>query len=87
MPELADSETPEYLGRAVAALAADGDVLRYTGQVRLARRALRMLTSFAASKLCDGGVLPRVPNAVTGLPCRAAWGCWCGASSALCTRL
>lgn len=33
MPELEGSETPEYLGRAVAALAADGDVLRYSGQV------------------------------------------------------
>lgn len=33
VPELAGSETPEYLGRAVAALAADPDVLRRSGQV------------------------------------------------------
>ncbi|MBV8551768.1 MAG: hypothetical protein JOY54_10735 [Acidobacteriaceae bacterium] len=27
------SETPEYIGRAVVALAADGDVIRKTGQL------------------------------------------------------
>ncbi|ADB32243.1 short-chain dehydrogenase/reductase SDR [Kribbella flavida DSM 17836] len=31
--DLSDSESPQFIGRAVAALAADPDVLRYSGQV------------------------------------------------------
>ena len=33
VPELKNTESPRYVGRAVAALAADPDVLRKTGQV------------------------------------------------------
>jgi dehydrogenase/reductase SDR family member 1 len=33
---LTNSESPEFIGRAVAALAADPDVLRYTGKVLVA---------------------------------------------------
>ena len=42
VPELAaGSETPEYLGRAVAALAGDAAVLRHSGQVRAAPNSSR----------------------------------------------
>src|SRR5258708_9217564 len=34
--DLTNSESPEFIGRAVAALAADPDVLRYTGKVLVA---------------------------------------------------
>jgi NAD(P)-dependent dehydrogenase (short-subunit alcohol dehydrogenase family) len=34
--DLSNSESPEFIGRAVAALAADPDALRYTGQVLVA---------------------------------------------------
>jgi len=34
--DLSNSESPEFIGRAIAALAADPDVLRYTGQVLVA---------------------------------------------------
>ena len=34
--DLSNSESPEFIGRAVAALAADPDVLRYTGKVLVA---------------------------------------------------
>jgi NAD(P)-dependent dehydrogenase (short-subunit alcohol dehydrogenase family) len=34
--DLSNSESPEFIGRAVAALASDPDVLRYTGKVLLA---------------------------------------------------
>ena len=34
--DMSNSESPEFIGRAVAALAADPDVLRYTGQVLVA---------------------------------------------------
>ena len=33
---LSNSESPEFIGRAVAALAADPDVMRYTGTVLVA---------------------------------------------------
>jgi NAD(P)-dependent dehydrogenase (short-subunit alcohol dehydrogenase family) len=36
--DLTNSESPEFIGRAVAALAADPDVLRHTGQVLIAAR-------------------------------------------------
>src|SRR5262249_48454021 len=36
--DLSNSESPEFIGRAVAALAADTDVLRYTGQVLVAAK-------------------------------------------------
>ena len=34
--DLGNSESPEFIGRAVAALAADPDVVRYTGRVLVA---------------------------------------------------
>jgi NAD(P)-dependent dehydrogenase (short-subunit alcohol dehydrogenase family) len=34
--DLSNSESPEFIGRAVAALAADSDVMRHTGGVRVA---------------------------------------------------
>lgn len=34
--DLSNSESPEFIGRAVAALAADPDVLRHTGNVLIA---------------------------------------------------
>jgi dehydrogenase/reductase SDR family member 1 len=34
--DLTNSESPEFIGRAVAELAADSDVLRYTGKVLVA---------------------------------------------------
>ena len=34
--DLTNSESPEFIGRAVAALAADGNVLRYSGKVLVA---------------------------------------------------
>ena len=34
--DLSNSESPEFIGRAVAALAADADVLRHTGKVLVA---------------------------------------------------
>lgn len=34
--DLSNSESPEFIGRAVAALASDADVLRHTGAVRIA---------------------------------------------------
>jgi dehydrogenase/reductase SDR family member 1 len=34
--DLSNSESPEFLGRAIAALASDPDVMRYTGQVLVA---------------------------------------------------
>jgi dehydrogenase/reductase SDR family member 1 len=34
--DLSNSESPEFIGRAIAALAADADVLRHTGQVLIA---------------------------------------------------
>jgi dehydrogenase/reductase SDR family member 1 len=34
--DLSNSESPEFIGRAVAALAADRDVLRHTGKVLIA---------------------------------------------------
>src|SRR5947209_2785270 len=37
-PDFAISETPAYVGRAVAALAADRDVARWNGQLLSARR-------------------------------------------------
>jgi len=36
--DLSNSESPEFIGRAVAALAADSDVMRHTGAVRVAAR-------------------------------------------------
>lgn len=39
-PGLEGSESPEYLGRAVAALAANPDVLRRSGQVRVLSKVL-----------------------------------------------
>ena len=33
--DLSNSESPEFTGRAVVALAADADVLRHSGQVRV----------------------------------------------------
>jgi NAD(P)-dependent dehydrogenase (short-subunit alcohol dehydrogenase family) len=44
--DLSNSESPEFIGRAVAALAADPDVLRYTGKVLVAA-ALAMEYGFA----------------------------------------
>jgi hypothetical protein len=35
-PDLSNSESPEFSGRAVAALAADPDVIRHTGTVLVA---------------------------------------------------
>ncbi len=34
--DLRNSESPEYIGRAVTALAADSDVMRHSGGVRVA---------------------------------------------------
>jgi dehydrogenase/reductase SDR family protein 1 len=34
--DLSNSESPEFIGRAIAALAADSDVIRHTGAVRVA---------------------------------------------------
>jgi hypothetical protein len=34
--DLSNSESPEFIGRAVAALAADPDVIRHTGKVLVA---------------------------------------------------
>jgi NAD(P)-dependent dehydrogenase (short-subunit alcohol dehydrogenase family) len=34
--DLSNSESPEFIGRAVAALAADGDVIRHSGKVLVA---------------------------------------------------
>ena len=34
--DLSNSESPEFIGRAVVALATDGDVLRHTGKVLVA---------------------------------------------------
>jgi hypothetical protein len=34
--DLTNSESPEFIGRAVAALAADADVLRHSGKVMVA---------------------------------------------------
>jgi hypothetical protein len=34
--DLSNSESPEFIGRAVTALAGDPDVMRHTGAVRLA---------------------------------------------------
>jgi len=34
--DLSNSESPEFIGRAVSALAADSDVMRHTGGVRVA---------------------------------------------------
>jgi hypothetical protein len=34
--DLSNSESPEFIGRAIAALAADPDVLRHTGKVLVA---------------------------------------------------
>ncbi len=39
--DLSNSESPEFIGRAVAALASDPDVLRYTGKVLLAAALAR----------------------------------------------
>jgi NAD(P)-dependent dehydrogenase (short-subunit alcohol dehydrogenase family) len=39
--DLSNSESPEFIGRAVAALAADPDVLRHTGQVLVAAALAR----------------------------------------------
>jgi NAD(P)-dependent dehydrogenase (short-subunit alcohol dehydrogenase family) len=39
--DLSNSESPEFIGHAVAALAADPDVLRFTGQVLVAARLAR----------------------------------------------
>jgi hypothetical protein len=36
--DLTNSESPEFIGRAVAALAADADVIRHTGKVLVAAR-------------------------------------------------
>src|SRR4051794_38628605 len=36
--DLSNSESPEFIGRAVAALAGDSDVMRYTGTVLVAAR-------------------------------------------------
>src|SRR4051794_41959370 len=36
--DLSNSESPQFIGRAVAALAADADVLRHTGHVLVAAR-------------------------------------------------
>jgi NAD(P)-dependent dehydrogenase (short-subunit alcohol dehydrogenase family) len=44
--DLTNSESPDFIGRAVAALAADPDVLRYTGKVLVAA-ALAMEYGFA----------------------------------------
>ncbi|KAL4424274.1 hypothetical protein ABPG75_001575 [Micractinium tetrahymenae] len=41
VPELAGSETPEYLGRAVASLAGDPDVLRHSGQALIVAELAR----------------------------------------------
>jgi NAD(P)-dependent dehydrogenase (short-subunit alcohol dehydrogenase family) len=34
--DLSNSESPEFIGRAIAALAADSEVMRHTGEVRVA---------------------------------------------------
>jgi len=34
--DMTNSDSPEFIGRAVAALAADPDVMRYTGTVQVA---------------------------------------------------
>jgi hypothetical protein len=34
--DLSNSESPEFIGRAIAALAADSDVMRHTGKVLVA---------------------------------------------------
>jgi dehydrogenase/reductase SDR family member 1 len=39
--DLSNSESPEFVGRAVAALAADPDVLRQTGKVLVAAAVAR----------------------------------------------
>jgi dehydrogenase/reductase SDR family protein 1 len=39
--DLSNSESPEFIGRAIAALAADPDVLRYTGKVLVAAALAR----------------------------------------------
>lgn len=36
--DMTNSESPEFIGRAVAALATDPDVLRFTGKVQVAAR-------------------------------------------------
>ena len=39
--DMSNSESPEFIGRAVAALAADADVLRHTGKVLVAAAVAR----------------------------------------------
>jgi len=49
------SETPEYLGRAVVALAGDADVMRHSGQVG-ARPVLRLTGGVACRQGIEGGL-------------------------------
>jgi hypothetical protein len=52
--DLTNSESPEFIGRAIAALAADPDVLRYTGKVLVAASLARntaLLTSTAKAQV------------------------------------
>jgi len=55
--DLTNSESPEFIGRAVAALASDPDVLRYTGTVLVAA-SLALAYGFTDS---DG----KTPHALT----------------------
>ena len=55
--DLANSESPEFVGRAVTALAADPDVMRHTGAVRV---AANLATEYGFSDI-DG----RVPRPLT----------------------
>jgi hypothetical protein len=48
--DLSNSESPEFIGRAIEALAADSDVLRYSGRVLVAA-ALAVKYGFADSRL------------------------------------
>ena len=43
--DLSNSESPEFIGRAVAALATDPDVLRHTGKVLVAAASRRSTAS------------------------------------------
>jgi hypothetical protein len=36
--DLSNSESPEFIGRAVTALARDSDVIRHSGEIRVAAR-------------------------------------------------
>src|SRR3712207_9112979 len=70
--DLSNSESPEFIGRAVAALAADPDVLRHSGQVLVAAR-IALDYGFTDIDGKQPRPLSRSEERRVGKECRSRW--------------